>query len=494
MIKVVIVEDEPAIGRAVAKLLRTISADFLVAGIAGNGREGLNLIVQCEPQVVFTDIIMPGMDGLEMMEQVKAKGIQTLFVVLSGHAEFDYIKRALPMGILDYLLKPVTTGELELVLEKVRKHLRESRNSRLMEELHGSHAEYGLEEGSHHVALVCLGTVPGCADRGTFPAVLAWSDMDYEKYLREILIKLSAKGAMQWIFPGMTSAEKILIVEHGERDSVIASYYQIYDWLCGHAGLPVTFVYQNRGVGISSIGGAARLLRQALAEKSIFGESRIFSPGQETEPENEDRVGWETEEALLRIRRAVLRKQSGEIETALEAFWEECRDSHLTVSRLCSDLGHIALYVQDSYQKIAVTEKDIQIMLADNYSYEALSMEWQVILKSLEENGGLSEDDSLLAQVKRYMEEHFREPLTKHDIAQEFHFAPSYLSRIYKEKYGISIGNYLTRLKIEEAKRRMAQNPQILIKEIAAEVGYKDPYYFSKVFRKETGSWPTQFF
>lgn len=491
MIKVVIVEDEPAIGRAVAKLLKMISTDFLVAGIAGSGREGLKLIAQCEPQVVFTDIIMPGMDGLGMMEQVKANGGQTLFVVLSGHAEFDYIKRALPMGILDYLLKPVTAQELEPVLEKVRNYLRESRNSRLMEELHSAYGETVLEEGNHHVALICLGTVPGCTDRGTFPAVRVWSDLDYEKFLEEALSKLSGGGVMQWVFPGMTSAEKVLIVEAGVRDGVIACFFQIYDWLCAHAGLPVTLVYQEQGVGISSIGGAARSLRQVLAEKSIFGESRIFSSGQEQEEKD---IGRETEEALLKIRRAVLKKQQGEIEAALAAFWEECRDSHLTVSRLYSDLGHIALYFQDSYQRIAVTEKDIQIMLADNYSYEALSMEWQVILKSLEENAGLAEDDSLLAQVKRYMEDHFREPLTKHDIAQEFHFAPSYLSRIYKEKYGISIGNYLTRLKIQEAKRKMAQNPQVLIKEIAAEVGYKDPYYFSKVFRKETGSWPTQFF
>lgn len=494
MIKTVIVEDEPAIGRAVAKLLRTISTDFLVAGIAGNGREGLKLIEQCEPQVVFTDIIMPGMDGLEMMEQVKARGGQPLFVVLSGHAEFDYIKRALSMGILDYLLKPVTAGELELVLDKVRNQLRESRNSRLMEELHGAHREAVPEAGSHHVALVCLGTVPGCADRGTFPAVRAWNDMDYENYLEEVFSGLSAGGAMQWAFPGMTSAEKVLIVEYEGRDTVIAGFYQLYDWLCAHAGLPVTFVYQEQGVGISSIGGAARTLRQALAEKSVFGENGIFSSGRESEQGRGERTGQETEEALLRIRRAVLKKLAEETEAALGAFWEECQYSHLTVSRLSSALGHIALYFQDSYQRIAVTEKDIQIMLADNYSYEALSMEWQVILKSLEENAGLPEDDSLLAQVKRYMEEHFREPLTKHDIAQAFHFAPSYLSRIYKEKYGISMGNYLTRLKIEEAKQRMAQNPQILIKEIAAEVGYKDPYYFSKVFKKETGSWPTQFF
>jgi len=115
----------------------------------------------------------------------KHHGGQTLFVVLSGHAEFDYIKRALPMGILDYLLKPVTAQELEPVLEKVRNYLRESRNSRLMEELHSAYGETVLEEGGHHVALICLGTVPGCTDRGTFPAVRVWSDLDYEKFLEK---------------------------------------------------------------------------------------------------------------------------------------------------------------------------------------------------------------------------------------------------------------------------------------------------------------------
>ena len=133
------------------------------------------------------------------------------------------------MGILDYLLKPVTAQELEPVLEKVRNYLRESRNSRLMEELHSAYGETVLEEGNHHVALICLGAVPGCTDRGTFPAVRVWSDLDYEKFLEEALSKLSGGGVMQWVFPGMTSAEKVLIVEAGVRDGVIACFFQIYD-------------------------------------------------------------------------------------------------------------------------------------------------------------------------------------------------------------------------------------------------------------------------
>ena len=112
MIKVVIVEDEPAIGRAVAKLLKMISTDFLVAGIAGSGREGLKLIAQCEPQVVFIDIIMPGMDGLETAQALLEEYKDASIIMVSSLAYDDTFEEAKAIGAKGFIDKPFEKEQL----------------------------------------------------------------------------------------------------------------------------------------------------------------------------------------------------------------------------------------------------------------------------------------------------------------------------------------------------------------------------------------------
>lgn len=117
--KAVIVEDEPAIARSIQKLLEKLSDDYVVAGIASNGKDGLKLIEEEKPQMVFTDICMPIMSGLEMIEETRKKGIDLKFVILSGYAEFDYAKKAMNLGVQDYLLKPVNPVEMKKLLDNL---------------------------------------------------------------------------------------------------------------------------------------------------------------------------------------------------------------------------------------------------------------------------------------------------------------------------------------------------------------------------------------
>jgi two-component system response regulator YesN len=117
LIKIVIVEDEYRVRHGLSQLINKLETRCKVVGEAENGYEGLMLIQDIQPDVVITDIKMPKMDGLEMIKRVSDMKVNTKFIILSGHAEFELAQAGLRLGAYDYLLKPVTITKVKELLE-----------------------------------------------------------------------------------------------------------------------------------------------------------------------------------------------------------------------------------------------------------------------------------------------------------------------------------------------------------------------------------------
>lgn len=119
MKKVIIVEDEVRIRQGLARLIQKVDMGCTVIGTAENGYEGLQMISRLEPDIVITDIQMPRMDGLKMIEQAKAIGAECVYVILSGYSEFEYARKGIRLGVSDYLLKPVTITLVKELLARL---------------------------------------------------------------------------------------------------------------------------------------------------------------------------------------------------------------------------------------------------------------------------------------------------------------------------------------------------------------------------------------
>lgn len=119
MYKILIADDERWVLLGIKQLLEKINLPFQVVGMAENGIEALEMLVELQPDVLITDIRMPGMDGLELMEKMNACEIDSKVIFLSGYAEFDYVQKAIHLGALDYLLKPIDENRLKSVLDAV---------------------------------------------------------------------------------------------------------------------------------------------------------------------------------------------------------------------------------------------------------------------------------------------------------------------------------------------------------------------------------------
>lgn len=125
MISILIVDDEHLIRKALKETIKNISEDFQVVGDAGDGFAALEMIDHNRPDLVFLDIRMPEMSGLELAARIKDESPSTLLVFLTGYADFAYARQALVLGALDYILKPVRKDNLEEVLNRARRHIYE---------------------------------------------------------------------------------------------------------------------------------------------------------------------------------------------------------------------------------------------------------------------------------------------------------------------------------------------------------------------------------
>lgn len=119
MYKVVVVEDETITRRGIVLTVNWASLNCVLAGEAANGEEGAALISRLSPDLVVTDVKMPRMDGVEMIEQLRKEGCRARFIILTAHSDFKYAQSALRMGVSDYLLKPLKDGDLEDAIAKI---------------------------------------------------------------------------------------------------------------------------------------------------------------------------------------------------------------------------------------------------------------------------------------------------------------------------------------------------------------------------------------
>lgn len=126
---IVIVDDEYIVVDGIKAMIARESSDFEVVGFAYNGIDGVKEIIEKQPDVVITDIRMPGMDGLELIEKINEIGIETIFVVLSGYQEFEYARKALCLNVKGYIDKPITVEKVREILEMSTQVLCERRGS-----------------------------------------------------------------------------------------------------------------------------------------------------------------------------------------------------------------------------------------------------------------------------------------------------------------------------------------------------------------------------
>ena len=121
MLKVLVVDDEPVVRRGIVLGVDWSSMGCVIVGEAANGQEGILAVERYNPNLIITDVRMPGMDGIEMMNELRRRGCRAHAILLTAYSDFEYARAALQFGADDYLLKPFKNQELVNAIDRVQR-------------------------------------------------------------------------------------------------------------------------------------------------------------------------------------------------------------------------------------------------------------------------------------------------------------------------------------------------------------------------------------
>ena len=503
--KVLIVEDEALLRQNIVQKVQEFSSSFEVVGSAGDGAEALELMEKSRPDIVISDIVMPVMNGIEFIRVVREKYPWVQVAVLSGYDDFNYLKAIMEMGVRDYLLKPLSTGELYEVLLKFSNNI-----------------DFRLNPHANHSLHMLLNSQPtseltqNFENTKFFLAVAFGGNCDYRIMNQELEdffhtfwrcitfddIFGNASGSMPspLVYNSIHPNEKYLLFEYADVPEAMFHAYlkEAYGLLNKNSfGMPISVSY-----------AAAPVSAQALYDTAASIKNHFYSHYCPWQPQafcivNAHRTGMMNKQVKAVALDSIMKHfQSGsmafarqELFSVLQSWYLSCIKVNQFIKNLQFILFSLRRYApQLNEAAFGELIGEVEYSFATSGSFERFFSDFYDILLNYFFTGG--EDNTIariIEQVKAYLDENFNQPLQLFDIAKRFNISSSYLVRHFKLKYGKSPINYLILLRINEAKELMTKFPDMEIKTISELIGYTDQHYFSKFFKKHIGLAPSEY-
>jgi two-component system response regulator YesN len=514
---IIIVDDEAVVREGVRDRIDWESLGFLLVGDYEDGRAALAAARANPPDVILSDIRMPFLDGIELARTVAEESPETRVLLLTGHDEFEYAQEAVRLQVWDFLLKPVSARELTGVLERLGEELTRERARRDAEErlrlqwqeslpLLRERAMNDLVAGSDPPEAY----VPRLAELGvTIPpgrirVIIVSSDREARSDLQGLAIAnvveelcTGPAGGVQF---AMNDGDIVAILPGNDGD-LFERLDRLRRRVAEETEGSVTIAVGPAQGALREVRGSYRAARQRLMQRFLTGGNRIIT----SEESAADATGWserhrEARTALVSRIRNVDRTGA---RSALEALIRICRDQHLPVATCILNLQRDLARVLDSAEALDVDA--VALFPGGANPFEELAGlpsltaigEWfgrliDRIIDSLEDRVRDQAERKVRA-AETFLQENFRDPsVSLTGVCAELSVSVSYFSQRFKMVTGRTFVEYLTELRIAHA-QELLRTGSGRGYEIAPQVGFRDPHYFSSTFKKVVGMTPTQY-
>ncbi|WP_313996850.1 response regulator [uncultured Paenibacillus sp.] len=528
MYKIVLVDDEAGVRESIRRRIAWKEHGFECVADCENGFEALEAAERYAPNVVLTDINMPFMDGLELTRQLSKRYSNTKVIILTGFDDFEYAQQAVKLKVNDFILKPITAGELTAVLDKLRAELDEEKCrkedlERLRRQLHESmpvlrerflermvSTDLSAREMEERISYFMLPL------KGPDYLVLAadadrFGDKRHEGE-RELL-RFAVYNIVQEIAgrePGTavfrTREEKIVCILSGEEGGALNDKAQQIAEDIRHS--VETYLRFTVTVGIGRPVADLQELRQAyrsavsaLDYRLMLGTNRVISIT-DMEGRRSDGASLPTscEKALIVGVKTGTRE---EVRRAIAEIILHLKTSNLPIEHCYIRIQKIILSLLQALDELGGGAPepfgDRVNPLTHIYSFKTLEdIEGWLSDTCLRAIGRISEarndfSETQIRKAEAFIKEHYRdEGLSLKAVCREVHMSGSYFSALFKQHTGKTFIEYLTAQRMEKA-RELLKFSDLKTYEIAARVGYADPHYFSVLFKKTTGETPSEF-
>lgn len=523
MYKIMLADDEGIVLDALTYIIRKSFGDQCQTRTAKSGRAAIELAEEFQPDIVLMDIRMPGINGIDAIRELRQTHPSTIFIVVSAYDDFDYAKESIDLGVMAYITKPVRKAAAVEILQKAMNQVdaaRRKRTSSLMIREKLENALPMLESGFIYAVLLqnvsssyenycsLLGIGQSCGYLMILELRSAATDAD--DVVEQDTLALSAygvcrdqiKGAFQAIV-GPLMANRIVAAvpcdepadEYTARLAIVEQTQTLIQRLERRTGLAFR-------VGIGSIQPMAQLydsyrqgveaLEQHQEGIAHFNDLPLEREWEESYPSTEEyRMYGYVEQGNLPNAR-LLACQFFDCMT--KNYGEHPMDIKLKVLELIMRAEYIAFHTGGQTYHFLQRQGYLETVLAfDNYAdlrnwyLDKIDAACRSISQSKNDRSV-----STVALAQEYIRKNYRRDLTLDEVSREVHVSPYYFSKLFKDETGENFVEYLTKLRITQAKRMLLE-PSNSIKQVCLSVGYSDPSYFSRIFKKYAGVTPTEF-
>lgn len=504
MIKLLIVDDEQIERDGLEAIIQRGFPELIIEK-AKNGKIAVQMAREFKPDIILMDIKMPGMNGIEAVERISGEFPDTKFVMVTAFESFEYARQAIKLGVKDYLLKPNKASEIVATVDKVI-------NERLVER--ESQATLRLQQDTlqkamplvetdvvtqllfdhvhdvHLDLLIDLLDIPMTNNIFVMSVILPSGSEKYYGAIKEIVRKVG----FCWV--GALNNRQLPIIVFRDTDKT----HRAQAILIANEILAIAKAHKSMGwfVGIGSIVDSLSKIRQSYQESLIatmdtvqavkyrfYCDVHVFG------------TRHDNELAKLREKQLFDQIRLGQ--------WDEVRINIQDMIHHYLSAGADLLQTQQRVLEILSLAtrvlSDIGIKVETPlYSFQAqdsrqLSTETSLLIDRLQEaHSSYYEqmEPDTMNQIKQFILEHSHQDISLEALGKQVGLSPIYISKLFKEKLGINYIDFLTECRIEKAKKLMS-NPEKSLKEITFEVGYHEPNYFSKVFKKMCGLSPNEY-
>lgn len=523
MYKILLADDEGIVIDSLRFIIEKEFGNNCMIESAKTGRGVIELAETFHPDIAVMDIQMPGINGLDAMREIRTGNENIIFIVVSAYDKFDYAQEAMKLGAIEYMTKPMERTRMVAALKKAMELVDEERKRR-------SNDLFIREK---------LETVIPVLENGLIYNLLfhEYFDEDIENY-RSMLEITEEYGYMMVLVSGdaavgnhMTNAVgsgvKLQRYYHDIRSYIKTYFNAIVGSVMGNK-IAVMIPYSEKEMDYNArveIIGKARELAGKLRERTgnafRIGIGRVGNI-KDMEGSYRDAVnslvlttstvahaddlpiGCEySEDYPVSLEKKLFEEvEKGRTEAAVAAAREyfefikkaDIMDVRLKVLEFALWAEHISYQTGGMIYKISDRRDYLPTLMGMEDTDRLWNWFSDRIVFSCRNIAGRKEESSqdAIQAAKKYIENNYHENITLEDVSREVNISSYYLSRIFKEGTGENFIDYLTGLRIDKAKELLGTT-NLSMKEICAKVGYSDPNYFSKSFKKNVGVTPTEY-
>lgn len=534
-IKVFLVEDEMVIRRGIKNSIDWEKEGYIFCGEASDGELAYPMIIKEKPDILITDIRMPFMDGLELCKLVKKELPNIKILILSGYDEFDYAKEAIRLGVTEYLLKPISSGKLLEALNGVSESIRREKEDKdlvrkYMEEMRentehekqkffeqmiagnlsmadaletGKKYEMNLSAGMYNLLLFRFTLGEENRKSGE---LLGEAEYAIEKLTERLEYVFEfQRGVEGWAFLLMADNEEQMSERVKELSKDLEEIMKNYSTIAyfGGIGQPVA--------RLRELEESFREAERALAARFTMELNRIISVEDIRMAQNVDTLDdieitsfGEIEKTRTMLEKFLNNGAEDEIDEFVDVYINELpeenlksvlmrqyiiMDAYIVMMSFCEKIEGIEGEMQAQSEELKNSMKAIQTL-------EEIKNYIRMLLKKIigvrDTISGRRYSDIIEIAKDQIRKTYMSDEISLNTIAAEVGMSPSYFSSIFSKEMGKTFVEYLTEIRMDRAKELLMCS-SMKTSEIGYEVGYKDPHYFSYIFKKTQNCTPKEF-